>query len=164
MKPKGSPGRTRRRDRLIRDHEHDPYRARRKPAEPTVCPVCGAVFRDGRWRWGSAPADAHRDTCPACRRIRDAYPAGYVTLGGPFAAAHRGEILGLVRHVEEREKASHALQRIIASEPDGEALAVTTTDPHLARAIGNALYAAYGGELEVHYAPEQALARVRWSR
>jgi hypothetical protein len=26
------------------------------------------------------------------------------------------------------------------------------------------VYAAYGGELEVHYAPEQPLARVRWWR
>lgn len=159
-----APGRGRRRDRLIQDHEHDPYRSRRKPAEPTCCTACGAVFRDGRWRWGAAPADAQRELCPACHRIRDGYPAGFVTLAGEFAKAHRDEILGLVRHVEEREKADHALQRIIASEPEADALVVTTTDPHLARAIGHAVYAAYGGELEVHYAPEEALARVRWSR
>ena len=164
MKQKGSPGRGRRRDRMIQDHEHDPYRARRKPAEPTCCTACGAVFRQGRWRWGAAPADAHRDVCPACHRIRDGYPAGFVTLAGAFAAAHRDEILNLVRNVEEREKSDHALQRIMATEPESDAVVVTTTDPHLARSIGNALYAAYGGELEVHYALEEALARVRWSR
>jgi hypothetical protein len=122
------------------------------------------VYREGRWRWGAAPADAHRETCPACQRIRDGYPAGYVTLSGEFVRAHRDEIANLCRHVEEREKRTHPLQRIVASEAEGEAWLVSTTDPHLARAIGDAVYAAYGGELEVHYAPEQALARVHWHR
>jgi hypothetical protein len=164
MKQKGSPQRGARRDRLIQEREHDPYRARRKPPEPTACPTCGAVYRGGRWRWGASPADAHRELCPACQRIRDGYPAGYVTLGGPFAAAHRDEILALARHVEEREKQDHPLQRIIAMQADGEEWVVTTTDPHLARAIGHAVYAAYGGELGVHFAPEQPLARVSWRR
>jgi NMD protein affecting ribosome stability and mRNA decay len=164
MKRRGSSGRGRRRDRLIQERDHDPYRARRKPAEPTACPSCGAVFREGRWRWGAAPTGAHRDTCPACQRIRDGYPAGYVTLEGPFARAHRDEILSLARHVEAREKQTHPLQRIVATRADGEGLVVTTTDLHLARAIGDSVYAAYGGELEVHYAPEQPLARVRWWR
>ena len=33
------------------DHILDPYQARQKPAESTVCPECGAVFHDGRWQW-----------------------------------------------------------------------------------------------------------------
>jgi hypothetical protein len=43
-----------RRDRLIREHVHDPYKTRLKLPEPTVCPQCGAVFNEGRWHWAPA--------------------------------------------------------------------------------------------------------------
>jgi hypothetical protein len=32
------------------DHILDPYQARQKLHEGTVCPQCGAVYHDGRWR------------------------------------------------------------------------------------------------------------------
>ena len=66
----------RRRDRLIRERVHDPYQAREKLPDPTVCRDCGAMYRRGRWIWGSAPADAHVAQCPACHRIQDGYPEG----------------------------------------------------------------------------------------
>jgi len=37
----------------IVEHVHDPYKTRLKLAEPTVCPKCGALFHEGRWRWPS---------------------------------------------------------------------------------------------------------------
>lgn len=40
-------------DRRIVEHVHDPYKTRLKLAEPTVCPKCGALFHEGRWRWPS---------------------------------------------------------------------------------------------------------------
>ena len=43
-------------------------------------------------------------------------------------------------------------------------LLVTTTDPHLARRIGEALHHAYKGELDYHYNKEEKLLRVVWRR
>jgi hypothetical protein len=53
---------SRRRDRLIREPEHDPYKSRRKLPEPTACPECGAVFREGRWQWVEVPTESRTGT------------------------------------------------------------------------------------------------------
>jgi NMD protein affecting ribosome stability and mRNA decay len=153
-----------RRDRLIREREHDPYRVRAKLPDPTACPDCGAMYRAGRWFWGSPPAEAHRERCPACRRIRDDYPAGILSLRGAFPREHRDELLGLVRNVEEREKAEHPLKRIMAIGDEEDALVIRTTDPGLARNIGDAIHDAYEGELDIGYTDEGNLLRVTWSR
>lgn len=146
------------------DDVHDSYKPQKKLPEPTRCPDCGAVFRGGRWHWEAAPAQANEALCPACRRIRDRYPAGYVTLKGDFFAAHRDEILAIARNRESREKAEHPLQRIMAVEDIEGGVQITTTDAHLARAIGDAVHDAYKGELEVEYGEQDNLVRVYWTR
>ena len=153
-----------RHDRLLQEAVHDTYKTKGKLPEPTLCPDCGAVFHEGRWQWLEKPANAHQASCPACHRMRDRFPAGYVSLGGAFLAAHEAEILQLIRNREAREKAEHPLQRIMAIEKTKHGTQITTTDIHLARGIGEALHHAYQGELEFHYNPEQNLLRVNWSR
>ena len=153
-----------RRDRLLQEAVHDSYKNKGKLAEPTVCAECGAVFHGGRWQWLPAPQKAQQTCCPACHRQRDQFPAGYVTITGDFIGAHEQEILQLITHHAEREKAEHPMQRIMAVEKTKVSTLVTTTDIHLARGIGDALHHAYQGELEYHYNPEQNLLRVNWSR
>ena len=153
-----------RRDRLPLETVMDSYKTKGKLPEPTVCPDCGAVFHGGRWQWLEKPKDAHQTSCPACHRMRDRFPAGYVLLAGEFLAAHEAEILQLIQHREAHEKTEHPLQRIMAIEKTEHGTMVTTTDIHLARGIGEALHHAYQGELEFHYSPEQNLLRVNWSR
>ena len=135
-----------------------------KPPEPTLCPICQAVFHQGRWRWGDAPEDPHEQSCPACQRIRDEFPAGYVMVKGEFIKDHRDEIVALITAKEEREKAEHPLQRIMAIEDIGEGLQVTTTDSHLARGIGEALHDAYKGDLKLRYSRDENLLRATWRR
>jgi hypothetical protein len=154
-----------RQDRLIRELVHDPYHSKKKLAEPTVCSECGAVYHAGRWQWSEAPAGAHRELCPACHRIQDHCPAGFLTLSGEFLAGHKDEILHLIRHVEQNQKAEHPLQRLMSvdEQADGSLLA-TFTDPQLARAAGEAVHRAYQGDLDFTYQENEFLLRVAWSR
>ena len=153
-----------RRDRQIQEAVHDSYKAREKPAEPTVCPDCGAVFHEGRWQRRSVLEPAHHERCPACHRVHDRFPAGYLMLEGDFVRERREELLHLLRHVESRETAEHPLQRIMDIQPGDDGLTVTTTDPRLARALGDAVQHAYRGSLEYHYNRDQNLLRVHWAK
>ena len=152
------------REQLLQGFIHDSYKAGRKLREPTRCPDCGAVFQSGRWTWGAAPAAAHEERCPACHRIHDEFPAGFVTLKGEFLQQHRDEILRLMRNHEAKEKAEHPLQRIMAIVDSADGVMVTTTDAHLARDLAQALQHAYKGELEFHYNKEDNLLRATWIR
>lgn len=153
-----------RRDNIFQERVHDTYKVKGKLSEPTVCPHCRAVYHEGRWQWLQAPVEAHQITCPACHRVQDHYPAGFLTLQGGFFVAHRDEIMHLVRNTEEREKEAHPLKRIMAIEEKDETALITTTDIHLARGIGEAIHHAYQGELEFHYNQDENLLRVNWTR
>jgi hypothetical protein len=151
-----------RQDQMWQEKEHDAYKAGGKLPEPSVCPQCGAVFHQGRWQWLRVPEGAHSATCPACHRVHDHFPAGFLTLKGDFFQAHHDEIMNLVHNEEKRERSEHPLKRIMAVEARGDEVLVTTTDIHLARGIGEALHHAYRGNLEYHYNPGQNLLRVEW--
>ena len=153
-----------RKDRMLRELDHDPYHSKLKIKEPNQCPECGAVFQHGRWAWSGAPSGAHGQLCPACQRIKDRVPAAFLTLSGEFLAEHRDEIEHLIRNYEERERAEHPLKRIIGSEEQEGKIVFTFTDAHLARGIGDALQHAYKGEVDYQYTKEDIMLRVTWSR
>ena len=144
--------------------EDDPYRMASKPPEPTRCPECNATYVEGRWSWQAAPEDAYEQLCPACQRIQDRFPAGFVNIKGAFFQEHRDEIMHLINNKAEKEKEQRPLQRImeITDTPDG--VQVTTTDSHLARGIAEALQAAYKGDLKLRYSRDENLVRASWSR
>ena len=153
-----------RRDRRVQEARHDTYQLRGKLREPTVCGQCGAVFHKGHWTWGEKPAGAHEETCPACRRIHDHYPAGELTAGGSFFLEHKAEILRLINHEESKEKGQHPLSRIMKIDDKDDGVLVSTTDTHLARRIGDALRHAYQGELTMSYSEDQQFVRLHWVR
>lgn len=153
-----------RKDRLLRELVHDPYMSKRKLPEPSVCPQCDAVFHHGRWEWGDLPENPHEELCPACHRINDRVPAGFLALSGEFLADHKEEISNLVHNVENREKATHPLKRIMNIEEQQDGLLITFTDPHLARGVGEAIYNAYEGDLSFQYSEQEYMLRVNWKR
>ena len=157
-------GATHYRDRIFDDKRVDPYQPRGKYREPTICTDCDAVFRRGRWTHGSTSDGAHRDRCPACRRIHDKLPAGWVTLEGAFYTEHRKELLQLVRHEAENERSEHPLNRIMDVEEQPDRAIVSTTDIHTPHRIGAAIQRAYQGELQERYGHDEYSVRVVWRR
>lgn len=152
-----------RKDRLLHERVHDPYKLSGKPLEPSVCPVCRAVFKHGRWQWSEFwPQDAHQETCQACQRIRDHYPAGFLTLSGAFLKTHREGLFNLVRHQELCERTRHPLHRILSVEERPNQIVVTTTDIHLPKRLARAIQSAYKGRLTLHYDQGGCFVRANW--
>jgi hypothetical protein len=159
-----SKGAYRRKDRLIKEKRHDAYQENEKWPEPTFCTECRAVFANGRWSWNKPTNDANKVVCPACRRVADHYPAGYIELKGDFFCRHREEISNLIHHIEEQEKAAHPLERIMTMREEGPQTVVMTTGVHLARRIGEALSRSYKGDYSFQYAEGEKNLRVSWER
>jgi hypothetical protein len=164
MKTGRSQFRVVRHEQLMDEIREDSYRENAKLAEPSRCPKCGAVYTKGRWSWARAPEGAAAHKCPACQRIDDDLPGGYVTLKGAFLAEHRSEILNLVKARETRAKEDHPLQRIMAVDTSGETVVVKTTDAHLARGIAVAVHEAFKGTLDMSYNKGENLLRATWKR
>lgn len=165
MKTKGITSKPERRDRLLRERVHDPYKTRLKLPEPSVGPDCGAVFEGGRWHWPKLPVEqANEATCQACHRIKGDYPARELTLSGGFLKGHKSEILNLVRHVEQLEKGEHPLHRIMAIDEGDDQTLIKTTDIHLPRRIGQALANAYEGDFDFSYDEGGYFLRASWVR
>jgi len=154
-----------RRDRLVKQKRHDTYRMDGKWTDPTICTECGCVYSNGRWTWSeSEPENANKTICPACRRIRDDFPAGYIELKGDFLISHHEEITNLINNEEKLEKGEYPLERIMVVQENNGKTLITTTGVHIALRIGKALNRAYQGELSFNYGDGEKSIRVFWSR
>ncbi len=167
------PADARRHDTIVPEAGHDAYRDVEGFPSGTACTECGLVYEAGRWAWAgerrtlrapahAAPGDHH--LCPACRRVRDNYPAGFVTLSGAFVSTHLAEVLDVIRVNAGLELIEHPQNRVMTLETRGDEVEVTTTDAHLARRIGEALRDTYKGGLDVDYLKESDQVRVVWRR
>jgi hypothetical protein len=150
----------------IDDPIHDPYQARQQLPSFTVCGECGALYADGHWQWASMPIGAAAAICPACQRMRDRRPAGDVTIDARLAGRNRAAIIALARNLEALDMREHPLHRIMAIEAaDGAAgtegaLRITTTDPQLARRLGEELEQHLHGQASYAFARGEYLLRV----
>ena len=142
----------------------DAYHAERKSSDAMVCKQCGVTSFGGKWSWKGPPlADVREGLCPACQRIRDRYPAGFLELHG-LHPDEKEEVRNLVRNVETSEKAEHPLERLMEVRDEGEALIVTTTGMHLGRAIAGALGRRFRDRVSIDYPREDNRIRVTLRR
>ncbi len=72
-------------------------------------------------------------------------------MSGGFLAGHKQEIMELARHTEVAERKEHPLQRIMSIDHAEGKVTIRTTNIHLPRRIGHAIFDAYKGELDTHY-------------
>jgi hypothetical protein len=63
--------------------------------------LSAVLFVKGRWSGQEPPATTSEAICPACHRIADHCPAGYVEITGPFFTGHQEEILNLIHNIEK---------------------------------------------------------------
>ena len=145
-------------------HDHREYRAEARQSDGVACPECHASVRDGRWQWLEAEPDAAEVRCPACRRIDDDFPAGFVSIEGEFFDRHRVELMNLVQTRANRAVAEHPLRRLMGSSDTPEGVLLRTTDTHLAHEFGTALHDDYGGAVNFRYESDNEMLRVHWAR
>ena len=154
-----------RRDKGIKQKRHDVYKSKGKLIEGTLCTTCKVAYSKGRWVWNYEGEARKKIICPACKRIKDSYPAGFIQLSGEFFIENQEEIINLVRNVEEQAKADHPMQRIIRIRMTRKKTTlVESTSVHLARRIGDAIARAYQGEYAMQYADNYNRIRIQWER
>ncbi len=151
-------------NRFSDTHVPDSYKQPSAAPSTAACPVCHAVFLRGHWQWCAVPEGAASLMCSACHRTTDGVPAARLVLDGAFEAAHREEILGLVRHRAQRLHREHPMERVMAITSGEDGTSITTTGMHIARDISSAIHHAYGGKLDIDYAHAEAELHVRWHR
>ena len=150
--------------------QEDPY----QPAEgqeAAVCTQCHALYRSKRWSLDAllyarlAGTDKVREVvCPTCRKIKDHFPEGVLTLSGEFFAQHREEIVKLLEKEAGRVAQRSVADRIMQMIPEGGKLVVETTSEKMAQHLGRAVYKAYKGELHFRWGEVERFVRVYWSR
>ncbi len=148
----------------------DPY----MPAEgqeASVCTTCKAVYQSKRWFFDDklfsrlAGTDKAREViCPTCRKIKDHFSEGVLTLSGEFFQEHKDEILTLLKNEAARVSRRSVDDRIIKMAEEGSRLVVETTTEKLAQHLGRAVYKAYKGDLDFRWSEMNKFVRVYWKR
>jgi len=148
----------------------DPYLPE-EGQEASLCSGCRGLYQNKRWSFNeelarklAKAAKVKEVVCPACRKIKDRYAEGYLTLSGPFLTERRQELTTLLEKEAGRVAKRSVMDRIIQMGPEGDKLVVETTTEKLAQHLGRALYKAYKGDLSFKWGEPNRFVRVYWSR
>jgi len=149
----------------------DPYQPE-EGQEASICTGCNALYQSKRWFFDEKLARQLAGTpkvrevlCPTCRKMKDKYPEGILTLSGEFLKDHKEEIVTLLENEAARVGKRSVDDRIIQMTPEGkDKLVVETTTEKLAQHLGRAVYRAYKGDLDFRWSGLNKFVRVYWSR
>lgn len=159
----------------------DPYSMKQAPKGLLECPECLAVFFRKRWSFPGEPSSQTRKPtgtgpkkptkqilvpqsflCPACRKLRDGYAEGFLTIHWPNWGAHKAEVLGLIHNEEHQAARNNPLERVmtIRTRPDGAD--IETTTEHFAQRLGKHLNQAFKGSIKYRWSHKDKCGRVAW--
>jgi hypothetical protein len=149
----------------------DPYQPE-EGQEASLCTTCQAIYQNKRWFFDeklaaklAGTAKVKEVTCPTCRKVKDRYSEGILTLSGDFFKEHKDELVNLLKKEAERVGKRSVPDRIITMTEEGkDRLVVETTTEKLAQHLGRAVYKAFKGELNFKWGEMDKLVRVHWSR
>ncbi len=149
---------------------NDPYELE-EGQEAAVCTECHALYQSKRWFFDeklygklAGTGKVRQVICPGCRKVKDHYVEGYLTLSGDFLVEHKNEIVTLLEKEAAKVGKRSFDDRIIQIAPEGEKLVVETTTEKLAQHLGRAIYKAYKGDLSFQWSEPNRFVRVYWSR
>ena len=151
---------------------HDPYISVKGLIEPTICPVCNAVYHKKHWSFDrellekfKKNKDVRYNKCPADRKIEDKYAMGKVILSGSFVNEHLDELISIIKSEERRAMEVNPLDRLILVEKKNGGIYAETTSNALATRIGHHLKKSYkGGEEEFKFRFGDKFVEIRWHR
>ncbi len=149
----------------------DPYLPE-EGQEASLCSDCNALYQNKRWFYDeklaqrlAGTAKVRQVVCPTCRKVKEQYPEGYLTLSGDFFAERKDEVVTLLKNEAARVSSRSVLDRVITMTEIGKnELEVKTTTEKLAQHLGRAIYRAYKGELDFRWSETNPLVRVYWTR
>jgi hypothetical protein len=150
------------------DVERDAYLPKLTPKGVIQCTGCGVFYHQRHWQL-EAPAGfnysvhPHPIYCPACRKIKERYPSGELSLRG-VETTERQEILRILRNEEEQARNKNPLERIMrVAQQNGEWKVETTTEK-LAQRLGRSVRKARGGTLAYKWSHNNKFLRVVWEQ
>lgn len=153
--------------RIDNEDEHDAYMNQAPDHEPLVCPECDNVYKNKQWYLGEQVdleelGQPEEYLCPGCRKIRDGYYYGELTMTGDFMNEHTEEISNMIENEVERVQQDNPLSKLVQVDHDDDTVYVRTTNYKLAEHLGRSLHRAYEGELDMDRT--EYMNRVHWSR
>ena len=132
------------------------------------CKTCGLIYQKKRWTWNENLKNISQIPlilCPACQKIKDNYPEGYLILQGKkYLQQHKEEISHIIQNEADRAKGKNPLQRIMQIIKNDECWTITTTDEKLAQHLGREIYKAHSGQIKYQFGQQNKIARVYWKR
>lgn len=148
------------------DVERDTYLPKLSPKEVIQCSGCGAFYHRRHWMLAAPaefklPVHVHPSFCPACKKIKQGYPSGELSLKG-IDTAERQEILRILRNEEEQARTKNPLEMIMSLQKTGEHWRVETTTEKLAQRLGRSVKKARGGKLLYKWGHNNKFVRVVW--
>ncbi len=150
------------------DVERDTYLPRRSPKGVIQCTGCGAFYHRRHWMLAVPagfipPVHMHPIYCPACRKMKEQYPSGELSLRG-MDPAERQEVLRILRNEEEQARNKNPLERIMRVAQKNNDWQVETTTEKLAQRLGRSVRKARGGKLAYKWSHNNKFLRVVWEQ
>lgn len=162
----------------------DPYAMSMKGAPKGLleCPNCHAIYNLKRWsipglsttrktlqtkeqkaqKPGKSFTFPQPYLCPACRKMRDGYAEGFISIHWPNWLAHKAEVLNLIHHEEKQACRINPLERIMGIRERGDGVDIETTTERMAQRLGRHLKRAFKGDVQYKWSHKDKLARIQW--